>query len=141
MCLVLRQWNSKIRDTLRRSRHITVYFKPSIFAERIFNLRILRSKLNDNEGFIWWVQISIIILKGPKTHQFNTIILSVQQTPHFNTKNPQFNRTLIKTPKKTVLNWGLRWSNGFLMWNWGFLVLNWGILGAEKVWSLCWTEG
>ena len=76
------------------------------------------------------------------TSRFNTPLSSthpsVQHTPQFNTKNlsvqhtSQFNTLLSSTQKKL--------TKKCFSWTEGFSVLNWGISGAEKMWSLCWTD-
>ena len=85
----------------------------------------------------------------PKTPQFHPSQFhtpSVPHTPQFHTRNPSVQHT---PQTKTVLNGGVFGvepkvfrcgTEEFLVLNWGILVFNWEILGAEKVWSLCWTH-
>ena len=89
-------------------------------------------------------------------------ISSIQKDHSFSApKISQFNTNRQYVDGRVLVsNWGVCWTEGgvgmtrVLKWggmeltgvlNWVGVeltgVLNWGILGAEKVWSLCWTEG
>ena len=94
---------------------------------------ILCMMQNLSKWWFWWNKDWMLFINLfsferiplSSTHQFHTKNPSVQHTPQFHTKNQHL--------YWGVLNWGVCWTEEFL-------VLNWGFLGAEKVWSLCCTD-
>ena len=79
---------------------------------------------------------------GPHRKPLSSIHPSVQHTPQFSTENPstEKNSSICVELRNFRCGTEVCGTGGFWCGTDGVLVLNWGILGAEKVWSLCWTD-